>query len=154
MDPMVLRASRRNTNLGTALLVSYFTRERIGQMMKPFDNVKVLMEEECAEVENAFMVNRILSFAPECFLGAAAVNRHTGRLPYWAIRGLFNLAIPKNANRKYFKYAKRKRVIDQKLIGKIRRAFCVNEYHAKQIIEVLRRENRQPERFFGLKEGE
>lgn len=122
--------------------------------MNPFEEVKQLMATKDADVTNPFMVNRILSFAPESVLATNEVNRFLSRLPKWAINPLFNLVIPKNKRRTYFKYAKKKKKRDQKLIAKIRQTFCCNEYHARQIIEVLQRENEQPERFFGLKEGE
>lgn len=122
--------------------------------MNPFEEVKQLMAGDDAPVTNPYMVNRILSFAPECILQVNEVNQHLSRLPKWAITPLFHLAIPKTRQRKYFKYAKKKKAGSKKLMAKVRQAFCVNEYHAKQIIEVLQRENEAPERFFGLKEGE
>lgn len=112
------------------------------------------MAEDDAEITNPFMVNRILSFAPETCMQANDLNQHLSRLPKWAIRAFFNLAIPKNKRRRFFNYAKKGKKANRKLTAKIMEAFCVNEYHAKQIIELLIRENEQPERFFGLKEGE
>lgn len=100
------------------------------------------------------MVNRILSFMPETCMKANEVNPYIGRLPDWAINPLLNLVMPKNTRRKYFNYIGKKKKKDKKLINKIRQTFCVNEFHAKQIIETLRVANKHPERFYGLKEGE
>ena len=115
-----------------------------------FNEVKKLLSEEHAETKNPFMVNRILSFMPETCMKSNEVNQYIGRLPDWAM----NLVMPKNNRRTYFKYLGRKKKKDKKLTVKIRQTFCVNEYHAAQIIEVLRASDSHPERFYALKEGE
>ena len=122
--------------------------------MNPFDEVKLLLSEKDAEIKNPFMVNRILSFTPEAVLQARDINNHLSRLPKWAIRPLFNLVVPKSNRRWYFKYARKSKTRSKKLLEKIRTTYCVNEYHARQIMEILKRENIAPERLFGLKEGE
>ena len=120
-----------------------------------FAEVKQLLSEKHAEIKYPFMVNRILSFTPEACMKANEVNPYVGRLPDWAINPLLNLVIPKNNRRTFFNYiGKKKKKKDKKLTNKIRQTFCVNEFHAKQIIEILRAANKHPERFYGLKEGE
>jgi len=118
-----------------------------------FAEVKKLLTEQDVEITQPYMVNRILSFAPEACLQTHELNRFVGRLPTWATDPLFNLVIPKNARRGFFRYARKKKKYEPKLIAKICETYCVNEYHAKQIIEVLRRQNKKPESFYGLKKG-
>lgn len=120
----------------------------------PFDIVKEIITEERTSVSNPFMVNRILSFQPLTALTAIEVNKYVGYIPDWAISDLFNLTVPHRRRVPYLKYPKRGKVKDKKLIDKIRQALCVNELHARQVIELLRNKGEQPERLFGLKEGE
>jgi len=122
--------------------------------MNPFDSVKQLFQEEDVEVESPFMANRILSFLPETCITAIRLNRYSTYLPRWAINACFNLCVPKRKRLPWFRYAKKSKGMNPKLTAKIRQAFCVNEYHAKQIIELYNKMDENPASYFGLKEGE
>lgn len=122
--------------------------------MNPFDNVSQLFTEDNVKVNTPYMVNRILSFLPETCMLAIRMNRYTTRIPQWAIDACYNLSITKRRRRPYIRYPKRRKVRDQKLQSKIQSTFNVNEFHAKQIIELLRNIGEKPENFFGLKKGE
>ena len=54
----------------------------------------------------------------------------------------------------FLRYARKKKEIEPKLVGKICEAFCVRKYHADQIIDLLRNIGTEPSKMFGLKKGE
>jgi hypothetical protein len=120
----------------------------------PFENVKQLFQEEDVKIDSPFMATRILSFIPETCITAIRLNPYSTYLPRWAINACFNLCIPKRKRLPWFHYAKRGTAKDKKLKAKIRQAFCVNDYHAKQIIELYNKMDENPASYFGLKEGE
>lgn len=121
----------------------------------PFDIVSELITEEKVEIKSSqFMVNKILSYQPLTALTAIELNKYIGRLPYWAVDSLFNTTVPKRKRRPYLYYPKREKLKEKKLRSKIRKVFCVNDFHAKQILEILRLKGHHPEKMFGLKEGE
>ena len=122
--------------------------------MSPFDIVKKLFTQNDVPVNSPFMVNRILSFMPETFELSIRMNRFATRLPPWAVSACYNLSIPKRRRYPYMRYAKKGKTKEVKLKAKIRRTFCVNEYHANQIIELYRKLGEKPESYYGLKEGE
>jgi hypothetical protein len=123
-------------------------------MPNPFENVKQLFTEEDVEIDSPFMVNRIISFIPETCVTAIRLNRYSTYLPKWAITACFNLCIKKRKRNPWIHYPKRGKSKDNKLRAKIRQVFCVNDYHAEQLIELLKKMGEKPESYFGLKEGE
>jgi hypothetical protein len=122
--------------------------------MNPFENVTQLFTEDDVDIDSPFMVNRILSFIPETCTLAIRINRYSTRLPKWAIKACLNLSIQKRRRRPYIHYPKRGKVKNKILRAKIRQTFCVNDYHANQIIELLKNIGEKPEQYYGLKEGE
>lgn len=123
-------------------------------MTNPFDNAKQLFQEEDVKVEAPFMVNRVLSFIPETCVTAIRLNRYSTYLPRWATNACFNLCVPKRKRAPWIRYAKKAKVKEKKLKAKIRQAFCVNDYHAQQIIELYNKMDENPAGYFGLKAGE
>jgi hypothetical protein len=121
----------------------------------PFDIVGRLFTENNVDVnKNEYMVNRILSFQPATILLSIGINKFVSRLPSWASKQLFNLGVQKQKRSPYLKYLKRGKKQNPKLLKKICWAFCCNEYHANQIISIVRKMNKLPEEYFGLKPGE
>ena len=125
----------------------------------PFDNVIKLMtsgkDKEDVDIDNEFFVNRILSYQPDTVLWSIELNKYIGRLPYWAIKKLFNIGVYKKSSKPWLRYPKKKGKLKDKLLRKkICKHFYVNEYHANQIIHLLENMDEKPEKYFGLKKGE
>ena len=129
----------------------------------PFDIAIMLMysdgkerKKEDVEIGNEFFTNRILNHQPDTVLWSIELNKYIGRLPYWAIKKLFNIGVYKKSGKPWLRYPKRKGKLKDKILRKkICKYFCVNEYHANQIIHLLKNiDNEKPERYFGLKKGE
>lgn len=122
----------------------------------PFDVVARLFTEKDVEVSNEYMTNRILSFQPATILLSIELNKFISRLPSWASKQLFNFGVVQTQKRvPYLKYLKRKKKQNPKLLRKISQAFCCNEFHAQQIIAIVRKQKgKSPESYFGLRLGE
>lgn len=121
----------------------------------PFDMASRLFTERDVGINNEFMINRILSFQPKTILLSIEINKFISRLPSWASKQLFNLGVQKQKRSPYLKYLKRGKKQSPKLLRKICHAFCCNEYHGKQIINIVREQKgKNPESYFGLKSGE
>lgn len=122
-------------------------------MGSPFEEAKALLTGEKVTTSAPFMVNRILSFTPMSFIHALEHNRVMGRIPK-AWSDLIFQCVPTTKRAPYLKYAKKKKEKEPKLVQKVCDHFCVNKYHADQIIDILRRQGESPEALFGLKKGE
>jgi len=122
----------------------------------PFDEVQNLItSKEEVEILNTFFVNKILSYQADNILFSIDLNRYIGRIPKWATDKLFNLGIKKRRSKPWLNYPKKDKKVKEKILQmKVCRYYCVNAYHAKQIIELLRNYGEEPEKFFGLKRGE
>jgi len=125
--------------------------------ISPFSEViKLITSKEEIEVNNEFIVNRILSFQPSNVLWSIELNKYIGRIPRWASKRLLNIGVYKEVNSPWLIYPKKEKnkLKDILLQRKICKHFFVNRNHAKQIIELLRNLGKKPEIFFGLKKGE
>ena len=124
--------------------------------INPFNNViELLTSKNDVDIDNEFMVNKILSYQPDTVLWAIEINKYIGKIPYWAIKRLFNIGVHKKPSKPWLRYPKKKVKLKDKLLRKkICIHFCVNEYHANQIIDLLKNIGKKPERYFGLRKGE
>lgn len=124
--------------------------------INPFNNViKLMTSSSDVDIDNEFFINKILSYQPDTVLWSIELNNYIGRLPYWAIKKLFNVGIYRKSSKPWLRYPKRKEKLKDKLLReKICKYFCVNEYHSNQIIHLLNNLGEKPERYFGLKKGE
>lgn len=121
----------------------------------PFDEVKALFSKDInfIDVIRPFMVNKILSFqGPTCPL-AIRINERMNGMPKYLFNMIVNCGIP-TRKKIYLNFPKRMKKEDVKLREKISDTFCTSPYHSNQIIDILRRMDKKPEEFFGLKEGE
>lgn len=119
----------------------------------PFEIIGEMFTEEDPKIENAFFINRILSYQPATILLAIEVNKRISRLPDWAIKAVYKLSIKKRKSRPFIYYPKSKKASKEhiKLRNKISSAFCTNENHSDQIIELIRKIGESPESYFGMK---
>ena len=121
----------------------------------PFEEVlNLITSKEDVEVDSPFFVNKILSYQPDSVLMAIEMNKYIGKIPKWLTDKLFNLGVKKRRGKPWLNYPKKGVKKGNLLRSKICRHFCVNNYHADQIIELLRNYGEEPEKFFGLKKGE
>lgn len=123
----------------------------------PFDTVYRLLTENTKdhiEVANAYMINKILSYQSSTILLSININKYSGRLPSWAMTALFNIGVSKISNRPYLQYIKKNKKESPQLLKKISQIFCCGEYHAEQIIKIVRAIGKKPESYFGLKKGQ
>lgn len=121
----------------------------------PFDEVKALFTKDIGfiDVVRPFMVNKILSFqGPTCAL-AIRINEKMNGMPKYLFNKIVNCGVPKK-QKVYLNFPKRSKKEDVKLREKISDTFCTGYYHSNQIIDILRRMDKKPEEYFGLKEGE
>lgn len=123
--------------------------------ISPFDTVGNLFTEKDVEIDNEYMINRILSFQPATILLSIDINKFISRLPSWASKQLFNFGVRKQKKNPYLRYLKRGKKQNPKLLRKISQVFCCNEFHAQQIISIIRgQKGKSPESYFGLRLGE
>jgi hypothetical protein len=123
--------------------------------MKPWDEAKAILEGQDIEVKNIFMLNRLLSFVKDTFLLTIEVNRYQGKIPHWAIVSIFKHSIKPRRSAPYIKYAFNKsKKRDTILVQKLSSHLCCSESHARQTIELLKKIGKNPESYFGLREGE
>lgn len=122
-------------------------------MSNPYDEAKRLFTEEDVEIGSHWMVNRLLSFSPASIMFSIKINQASWKVPQKYLDALFNCC-PKAQRAPWLRYAKRKKEVEPKLVAAISKHFCVNKYHADQIIDLLRLQGEKPETYFGLKEGE
>lgn len=120
----------------------------------PFDTATKLFTEKNVKIKAPYITNKILSYQPQTILLSIKLNKFIGYLPSWATNALFNMGVKKQGRRPYLQYIKKTKEKDVKLLKKISQTFCCNTYHAKQIIDILRKMGKRPESFFGLKKGE
>lgn len=121
----------------------------------PFDEVKALFAKDSGfvDVVRPFMVNKILSFQGITCPLAIRINEKANGMPDYIYNMLLNIGVPKR-QKIYLNFPKRMKKEDVKLREKISDTFCTAPYHSNQIIDLLRRMDKKPEDFFGLKEGE
>jgi hypothetical protein len=119
----------------------------------PFEDVKKLFNGEEIKVSSPFVVNKILSFSPITFILVRNHNKVIGKIPKSWSDKIFQCVTKRNKI-PFIRYAKKRRETEKKLIQKICCHFVVNEYHAIQTIDLLRRQGEEPEKYFGLKRNE
>lgn len=121
----------------------------------PFDEVKALFSKDIGfiDVIRPFMVNKILSFQGLTCPLAIKINEKMNGMPKYLFNMIVNCGIPKR-KKIYLNFPKRMKKEDVKLREKISETFCTSPYHSNQIIDILRRMDEKPEKYFGLKEGE
>ncbi len=125
--------------------------------MALFDNVKnVFQKEDIPEVggksAEVYMVSRFLSMTPHSVLDAVDAGKYLGKIPNWAYDRLLFFLVEKKNSAPYIKYIKKKGDnVDKVLLGKVCTAFCCNERHGREYIEVLKAEGHNPKHLFGLK---
>jgi uncharacterized protein YajQ (UPF0234 family) len=123
--------------------------------MNPFEEAqRVVTTQWLEEVQSPYMTTRILSSSPDTFVAAAMINQSVSRLPKQEVAALFNLVVPKSNRKPFFHYPKKGKAKGKKFLQKVCTTFGVNQYHARQIIEILRQHNPKPESLFGLKKDE
>jgi len=120
----------------------------------PFEQAKELFtNREKVEIENSWMVNKILSFNPTTCLLSIQINEVMGKIPNNLVSELLN-CVPKSNRVPFLKFARKSKTVEPKLVESIGKKYCCSKYHARQIIDLLRLQDEKPERYFGLKKGE
>ena len=120
--------------------------------MNPFEETKKLITTDwLEEIKSPYMVNRILSTSPDTFVAAVKINTAIQGMSRKDAPPLFNLIIPKNNYAPFFHYPTKEKKKNQKLLQKISEIFCVNHYHAKQIILIYKHHKINIAKILGLK---
>jgi len=122
--------------------------------MNPWDEAKrVVTDRGKLDIKSPWMVNKILSFSPVTLMDAINLNEVMGKLRPEHINLIFE-CFPKRNKAPFFRNIRKEKEAEPKLVEKICKHYCVNKYHADQIIDLLREQGEHPESHFGLKEGE
>ncbi len=121
-----------------------------------FEQVKKLWTDDNIELDKGthYMVNRILSMQPSTVLLSSEVNQHLGRIPEWAITGLFRYGITKVNRAPYIHFQKRPKVKRPKLTEKVSKTLNCSTKHAAESIMVLENMGFKVHEFYGLKDNE
>jgi len=123
-------------------------------MSNPFEETIRVLDGNPAPVKNLYMVNKILSFLPLTAIMSIKLNSILNGAHPDLIQKMFRCFPRKRSRYLRLNYARKKKELEPKLVERVCRQFCVNKYHADQIIDLYRLYGQEPEKFFGLKKGE
>ena len=123
--------------------------------MNLWEKLQAILKGEKFKIKNdAYIINRFLSFSQESIILSIGINRYIGIIPDWAVQNIYETCIQHRKNPSYIKYPRKTKTKEKVLTEKISRHLCCNENHARQTIELLRKNGHKPEIYFGLKKDE
>ena len=120
----------------------------------PFETVIRILDGQEVHVGQPWFINKILSFNPMCAMMSIRLNEIMSGAHPDLVQKFFSCFPRKRSRYVRLNFARKRKEQEPKLVDKICRTFGVNKYHADQIIDLLRLEGHEPEKYFGLKKGE